>query len=109
MAQSAKFLPCHHEGLSLIPRIDVKNGRPGGCTCNPRAGGKDSRILQPLARQSNQFDELQVNERPVSKDTDSVPEDNNQGCLLVSTCLFTQMNIQPNTHKHACKHTEKIP
>lgn len=24
MAQSVKFLPCHHEGLSLIPRIDVK-------------------------------------------------------------------------------------
>lgn len=64
-------------------------------------------IPEPLARQSDQFDELQVNERLVSKDMDSVPEDNNQGCLLVSTSMFhkwtynrTHMNMRVNPQKN---------
>ena len=47
--QSVKFLPCHHEGLSLIPRIDVKMADVVGVLVIPELEAKTagSRSLWP--------------------------------------------------------------
>lgn len=74
MAQLVKGLPYNHDGLYWSPEYMQKMVAMVGYTWNPRAKGRDSRNPGVLWS-DNLFDELQANEKPVSKDLDGVPED----------------------------------